>query len=131
MNENIFKDAYFGKPYTTRNGNEALYHTLVNERPQCLVKGVGLKGYAFSGVSFDAGLEHYYKTGEFPEGVDTYELNEFSEIDIISEEEIGEEELMDLSCACYPCDNETDAHSFHKGFKSGYKAKENYENSII
>lgn len=79
----ILDGAKFDDKFETRDGNIAIYHTLVNERPQCLVKGVGLIMYTFAGVSFNSGLEEYYKSGCFPESVDSYELNQFSNLDII------------------------------------------------
>lgn len=33
--ENIFKDTYFGKPYKTRDGRKALYHSYFNLYPEC------------------------------------------------------------------------------------------------
>lgn len=84
--ENIFKNAYFGKPYKTRDGRKAIFwHSK--------------EGFNF--FLLDKGI-HIYNNN----GVSTYSPENY--IDIVSEwqEEINEEELDKIALEKYPIRSE-------------------------
>lgn len=107
---NIFENAYFGKPYKTRDGKKAIY----------------LRGnfkhhlYLETGGIIDCNQDGTY------EGV----LGRMEPLDIVSEwqEEIDEEKLDKLAKEYeenYPLDDSAYSYYCYDGFKAGYrKAKE-------
>lgn len=111
--ENIFKNAYFGKPYKTRDGRRALF----------MRKDEG---------TFDLETEESYNPvradGTFLYTKEGYE----SSCDIVSEwqEEINEEELEELAddASLWLADVPLQERRFKEGFKAGFrKAKELYD----
>lgn len=82
--ENIFKDAFFGKPYITRCGQKALYQNQYN----------GVHTLFLEGCSFSV-----FSNGKF-------EINRDSEYDIVGEyvKSINEEELDKIATMAYATD---------------------------
>lgn len=117
----MFENAYFGKPYKTRNGRKALYITKSSISVFVYVENSGLSCYNAEG------LHRRYAD------LDDFESQKaYTELDIISEwkEEIDEEKLHEISLNEAKKYANSEAHcisyiDFISGYESGYrKAKE-------
>lgn len=104
--EDIFKNAYFGKAYRTRDGKKAIY--LYGDR--CWIEG-------------DSDWSQYYSKGNW------FMSGEPNKRDIVSEwqESIDEEKLDELAEQLNPNNPHGDTYEvgqyfgFDDGFKAGYR----------
>ena len=107
--ENIFKDAYFGKMYVTRDGRKAIYFRQdENKWHELIVEGERISlPYQDNGLAFGNHLE----TPEWGE-------------DIVSEleEEIDEEHLDDLADGYASAIAESEHHGEYVDVKDIFKA---------
>lgn len=110
---NIFKNAYFGKAYRTKDGRKAIFIEKDTEYnfPYLLI------------IEGDVGYRRYDYTAKY--------VNDMHELDIISEwQEINEEELDKLAGHEYPYEYYTSLHGeeeaeykddLREAFKAGYR----------
>ena len=105
---NIFKDAYFSKPYKTRDGRKAIYTIMSCDSHWLAIQDTSLTW-------------EYNDNGELSSGID-------AAMDIISEwdEEIDEEEVNKLASEYIKTKKEPQMRiASYYGFLAGYhKAKE-------
>lgn len=107
--ENIFKNAYFGKAYKTRDGKKAIYwkhgveHHLLIETGYMLCKDDGL--------SFNINKPNLDIVSEWQDVIDDNNLNE------IAYEELGvsKEDMEEFDACLWTSDDYIDA------FKAGYR----------
>lgn len=106
---NIFKDAYFGKSYKTRDGRKAIYKEKDIDKPGSYVWIEGRDGI------FYIGKDGFYLDNK-----------KESQWDIVSEleEEIDENHLDKLSkeYSLWLADEPLQEQRYIDGFKAGYKA---------
>lgn len=113
MEKNIFENAYFGKPYKTRDGKRALFIEQNNDKHfpySILIEG-------------KLGCIMYDDTGKY--------TNDCPDLDIVSEwkEEVNEEELDELALKENPNSEhsgDTYESGLFYGFDDGFKAGVRY-----
>lgn len=114
--KNIFKNAYFGKPYKTRDGRKAVYSHCIDNKIYLMYPHYYINNY-----STYVNYEYVDKKGY------SYDNQHLSDDDIISEwtEEVDENELNKLATEALENINPTKAlnkiEAFDWGFKDGYR----------
>lgn len=124
---NIFKNAYFGKPYKTRDGRKAVYSHCIDNKIYLMYPH-----YYINNDSTYVNYEYVDKKGY------SYDNQHLSDDDIVSEwqEEISEEELDKLAETTVQYDDKDKilykvqgeyytADDLDVAFKAGYRERRN------
>lgn len=121
IKKNIFENAYFGKPYKTRDGRKAIYnYHSIGGYHDIIIDGEGMS-YHFA--DHTNGIIRLPRPSEIDPDVD-YSCP----IDIVSEWTISEEELDELAYHEYPDDDDDDTplngidnYELREAFKAGFR----------